>query len=69
MKWEEFSRYNPMPSNEDDRSKIKTTIVCPECGKQVYLDNTVVLASNPPSYRYYCECGWVDYCMRRWGIW
>lgn len=39
----------------------ETNIKCPKCGKFIYKDVGVVLASYPPQYRYTCiNCGWQD---------
>lgn len=46
--------------------QTKTNIVCPKCGKNIYLDNTVVLTSYPAKYRYWCSCGWQDCAPKGW---
>lgn len=38
-----------------------TAIACPCCGRALYKDVSIVLASYPPTYKYFCkECGWWD---------
>lgn len=44
----------------------KTNIICPECGKYIYMDTTVVLTSNPEQYVYWCSCGWEGHSTRKW---
>ncbi len=53
MKWDEF--------NSLDQHKIPTLIVCPKCGKNIFMDNTAILTSFPPQCCYWCECGWTGY--------
>lgn len=53
MKWDEF--------NSLDQHKIPTSIECPRCGKNIFMDNTVIQASFLPQYHYWCECGWTGY--------
>ena len=53
MKWDDFIN---TPINSDDTKK--TDIDCPKCGKKIYLDTKIVLATYPPTYSYWCDCGW-----------
>ena len=63
MKWEEFldenieSLYN---------GQVQTDIVCPKCGRNIYLDNTIILTSYPAKYKYWCSCGWGGYAPNKW---
>lgn len=54
MEWEEFKTNRTFI----DDGQVETTLICPRCGKRVYLDNSTVLTSYPPQYRYWCKCGW-----------
>ena len=38
--------------------QVLTDIICPECGRNIYMDKTMVLTSYPEKYRYWCSCGW-----------
>ena len=58
MTWEEFNKPLPM---EDNPRYQKTDIECPECKKFIYKDIGVMLMTDPPQYRYVCECGWSGY--------
>jgi len=51
----EFNKSLPMENNLQYQ---KTDIECPKCKKFIYKDVSMVLTSNPPQYRYVCECGW-----------
>lgn len=54
MKWDEF--------NSLDQHKIPTSILCPKCGKNIFMSgSTVILTWLPPKYCYQCECGWTGY--------
>ena len=55
MKWSEIENYIP-----DDifSNREKTNIECPKCGKYIYLRTDIILTSNPPKYKYECDCGW-----------
>ena len=64
MTWDEFkNQRNTWWFNE---SQIVTDIKCPECGRDIILDNTVVLTSYPEQYSYYCQCGWHGCSFIRW---
>lgn len=63
MKWEEFK--NQSNIFIDDR-QVETLIKCPRCGNRIYLDNSVVLTSYPPQYRYWCKCGWEGSAFTKW---
>ena len=46
---------------QKDSGYKKIEVACPYCGAPIYKDLTVVLATYPPQYRYFCkECGWSD---------
>ena len=62
MKWEEYKKQETNKfAMFKDGNWIKTKIECPKCGKPVYKNVGLVLASYPPQYQYRCaECGWFD---------
>lgn len=49
-----------------DSRQVLTDIECPKCGRRIYLDDTVVLTTYPPQYRYWCSCGWDGTSFVRW---
>lgn len=63
MTWDELlsmdvaSKYN---------GQVRTDIQCPQCGRYIYLDNTMILTSFPAKYRYWCSCGWTDCAHIKW---
>ena len=63
MTWEEFL-------NEDISSsyngQVQTDIPCPKCGRNIYLDTTIILTSYPGKYGYWCSCGWKGYAPKKW---
>ena len=63
MTWEEF-KYEAEPPEAWGR--IRTNIVCPKCGKDVYLRTDIVLTTYPQSFRYECDCGWYGISHREW---
>lgn len=67
MKWENFINQSSNDVNLNLYGQKLTDIECPECGKHVYLDTTVVLTSYPPQYKYWCSCGWVGNSYFYWG--
>lgn len=63
MKWEEFLDENIESSYN---GQIQTDIKCPKCGRNIYLNNTIVLTSYPAKYSYWCSCGWVGTAHQKW---
>lgn len=63
MKWEQLLD-EQMANNYN--GQIQTDIECPECGRQIYLDTTIVLTSYPCKYKYWCSCGWSGTAHIRW---
>jgi len=63
MKWEELL-------NEDVdyvmTGQRLTNIDCPDCGRKIYLDTSIILTSYPAKYKYWCACGWKGYAPTRW---
>lgn len=63
MTWDEFldkdisTKYN---------GQIKTDIECPECGRKIYYNSTIMLTSYPAKYSYWCSCGWSGAAHERW---
>ena len=58
MTWDTFNsieELRPAPYTPID-------VECPKCGKNIWRNNQIVLASIPPKYEYVClECGWIGY--------
>lgn len=63
MTWDEFL---DTPVDTYLIGQTQTDIECPECGRFIYLDTTVTLASDPPQYKYWCPCGWVGNSYLYW---
>lgn len=63
MTWEEFLA-EPMDTYLTGQKE--TDIECPQCGRRVYLDTTVVLTTYPAKHKYWCACGWSDCSPIRW---
>ena len=55
ISWEKFlEKQRDCPSHYEP-----TNIRCPNCGKLIHRDTSVVLTSYPAQHRYECfECGW-----------
>ena len=64
MTWEEFKTNEFVEDNLT--GQILTDIECPECGKKIYYDSTVVLTSYPAQYSYWCKCGWAGTSYGAW---
>ena len=62
MTWDEFLN-TPIPQS---KGQIETDIECPKCGRNVYLDNTIILTSYPAKYCYWCSCGWSGSGPAKW---
>ena len=58
MKWEQYEKQMPIRSIEFEK-RTQVDVECPKCGKKIWRRNDIVLTSNPPQYRYECDCGWV----------
>ena len=65
MEWEDYNSSNESLLNSYQRY-IPTSIRCPKCGLYIKFDNSVVLTSIPPQFRYVCDCGWSDTSYKRW---
>ena len=63
MTWEEVLNKN-IGSNYN--GQVLTDIICPECGRNIYMDKTIVLTTYPEKYRYWCSCGWQGYAPYKW---
>ena len=63
MKWEEMQ---DMRLSETKTGQRLTDIECPECGRFIYIDTSIVLTSYPVKYRYWCTCGWTGYSHVKW---
>lgn len=57
--WEEFIRNDRMIRDPQIEWE-GTDITCPECSCRIYVNNMIVLTSNPPKRKYKCfNCEWV----------
>ncbi len=63
MTWEDFLG---IKTNTVYPGQVLTDIECPECGRHIYLDKTIILTSYPCEYRYWCACGWEGFAPKRW---
>ena len=59
MSWDDYQAHVKAMIYSDH---VLTEVACPCCGTALYRDESVVLATFPVQYRYFCEvCGWQDY--------
>lgn len=65
MTWDEYNLLGTDGYHLSD-AYIETNIKCPICGRNMYFDNTVVLTSCPPQYKYMCKCGWRGFSYKCW---
>ena len=63
MEWDEL--LNIDISNESNGQEL-TDIVCPNCGRKIYFNTTIILTSYPAKYHYWCSCGWEGTAHARW---
>ena len=56
MKWEELL---DKKIDKITTGQILTDIECPECGRNIYFNSSLILTSYPQKYQYWCSCGWV----------
>lgn len=63
MDWEEFNQGETDITND---MQVLTDIRCPECGRFIFVDTTIVLASYPAQYSYWCTCGWSGTSYKSW---
>lgn len=63
MTWQEFLNEN---IDWKYTGQEQTDIECPRCGRNVYLDKSIVLTSYPEKYLYWCSCGWHDCAPSKW---
>lgn len=61
-KWEDYSSIQEAFGFIPGRTKVD--VACPECGKQLWRRNDIVLTSHPAKYQYECECGWIGYAFK-----
>ena len=38
----------------------KPVYQCPKCGGDVFVDLSVMYATSPPKYKYFCKCGYKE---------
>lgn len=63
MKWEDYKKEKTLALSKSNPLEVlsMTNMECPICGNIIYKDVGLVLASNPPQYKYKClRCGWSD---------
>lgn len=62
--FEAFRRRRERPPLGQE-SPTQTNVACPRCGSQVCEDRSLILTSDPPQVRVFCEnqdgCGWCGY--------
>ena len=46
---------------EAELSRLTDLLKCPKCNKQMIVDTSYQLASYPPKYETFCECGYDGY--------
>jgi len=63
MTWEEMLN---IPIPEASTGQAQTDIECPACGKNIYLNTSIVLTTYPETYHYWCSCGWYGYSHVKW---
>lgn len=63
MTWDEFLNKNISNSYN---GQIQTDIECPECGRKIYYDSTIILTTYPAKFHYWCSCGWSGIAHERW---
>lgn len=63
MEWDELLSMN---IESKYTGQVRTDIQCPQCGRYIYLDNTIILTSFPAKYRYWCSCGWTGSAHVAW---
>jgi len=57
--FEEFFSKSHNTISFDVEDYDKEVYACPNCGKGVKRDYSMVFMSNPPKYKYFCkECGY-----------
>lgn len=63
MTWDEFlnEKVDSYMTGQEE-----TDIECPQCGRNIYIDKTIVLTSYPVKYKYWCACGWQDCTAIKW---
>ena len=63
MTWEKFLDAN-IANNYN--MQVLTDIECPQCGRKVYLDSSLILTTYPSKYHYWCSCGWEGFAPKKW---
>lgn len=63
MTWDELQNIRPDLKHD---GQVLTDIECPECGKQIYLNDRIILTSYPVKYSYWCTCGWCGTSHFKW---
>lgn len=65
MKWEDFLNTEVNDYMLDIYNAVKTDIECPDCGRSIYMNRTV-LFGVPSQHKYWCVCGWSDHSPLSW---
>ena len=63
MNWNDF---NSGEIDVTNAGQVLTNIRCPECGRLIFMDTTKSLATYPPKYLYWCNCGWSGTSYKSW---
>ena len=63
MTWNEFLNKN---IEYQHNGQVRTDIDCPECGRKIYFDSTIILTTYPAKFHYWCSCGWTGAAHERW---
>lgn len=63
MEWKDFNKGELEITNA---GQVLTDIRCPECGRFIFMGTTIVLASYPAQYSYWCACGWSGTSYKSW---
>ena len=63
MLWQDLLNIT-LPENSDGH--VQTELECPECGRKIYMNNTIILTGYPAKYSYWCSCGWNGFAHVKW---
>ena len=59
MEWDEFVRLRKDSAFYIQNKLSVTDIKCPICGEYIFVNNNIILTSNPPQRKYICKkCSW-----------
>lgn len=61
MEWVDFVNQKNSLNIIQDKLRV-TDIKCPKCGQYIFVDNGIILTTNPPKRKYICKkCNWIGY--------